>query len=136
MKNQNLTNGNEKNAGRKPGSSNKLTKEAQENLQAILVENIGRLEKLLNSLPADERIIHLKHFAKILTKGNDETSTGIKEVIFIQLLPHFKKMGMYLNHVDQNKKVSEARQFLKMLNPQQIQEVIKDMNDRQRIKFN
>ncbi|WP_159800377.1 hypothetical protein [Flavobacterium sp. MK4S-17] len=135
MNQQNPGNGNYRNAGRKMGSSNKFTKEAQENLQAILVENFEKLERLMNALPPDERIVHLKNFAKILVKGNDETSTGVKEVIFEQLLPHYKKMGQYLSHVDPDRKIREARQYLQLLNPQQIQEIIVDMNKRQNIKM-
>lgn len=135
IRNNNLATTTQKSqGGRNLGSRNKFTKEAKQELFDALkvdLENIGK------ALPveAGERIVHLKHFAKMLTTGNDEVALEVRNILYEQLLPHFRKIGFYLPHVDQNKKVSELRQFLKMLSPEMIEEIVKDMSQRQKIRF-
>ena len=121
--------------GRKTGSQNKITKVAKSIVFDMTKEDLSKLDRGLRGLPFDERLTHLKYFAKFLAAGNDEISLAVRNIIFKELEPHFRKMGSYIGHVDQNKKISELRAFLKLLAPDKIEFILKDMNDRQRIRF-
>jgi len=137
LEKENLTNGNgvSTNLGRKTGSRNKLSKEAKQILFDALKNDLYSIDKLLNGLPNDERITHLKYFSKYLATGNDEVSNEVRTIIYEQLQPHFRRMGSYISHIDQNKKVSELRSFLKLLGTDKIEEILTDMQVRQKVKF-
>jgi hypothetical protein len=134
---ESLTNGNgvNKNLGRKTGSRNKLSKEAKQILFDALKNDLYKIDKLLNGLPNDERITHLKYFSKYLATGNDEIANEVRNIIYKQLQPHFRRMGTYVSHIDQNKKVTELRSFLKLLGTDKIEEIITDMHQRQKVSF-
>jgi hypothetical protein len=117
--------GKQSNSGRKIGSTNKLTPEAKEALYDVLESDFKRLEKLISTASFDERVIHLKYFAKLLAVGNDEVAQKTREVMFEGLEEHFKKMRFYFPHLPQNKKAIELRQFLMLQPSERIEEVFK-----------
>jgi hypothetical protein len=121
--------------GRKTGSKNKLTKEAKSILFSVLKNDLSKIDKILCGLPFNERVIHLKQFTKFLASGNDTIANDTREILYKQLKPHFNKIGIYANHIDQNKKLSELRAFLKLLGPDMIEETLNDMQVRQKVKF-
>jgi flagellin-specific chaperone FliS len=121
-------------SGRNKGNKNYLTKNAKEILYDVLKLDLERLDKLLNTQSFEERIMHLKHFSKILTTGNDEISYNVKRLIYLGLEEHYKKMKFYFPHIPHSKKIQELRQFLKLLPIHNIEEVIDDMK-KQKINF-
>ena len=122
------------NGGRNKGSKNHLNKNAREILYDVLKSDLERLDKLLYTQSFDERMTHLKHFSKMLTTGNDEISYNVKRLIYLGLEEHYKKMRFYFPHIPHSKKISELRQFLKLLPIHNIEEVIDDMK-KQKINF-
>lgn len=132
--NKNQSNLGMRNSGRKAGSKNRLSSNAKEVLYELLKDDLKRLDKLMNTQHYDERMMHLKHFSKILTTGNDKVATKSRELIFEGLQEHYKKMKFYFPHVPQEKKVGELRQFLKLLPIDNIEDVIQDMK-KQNISF-
>ena len=126
---------NQRNAGRNIGSKNKLGEDSRESLKDLFKDDFQQLYKVINSIPHGERIIHLKHLFKLLTRKEDIITDELREVAYNSLKPHYQKIGFYFPHLDNNKKVSELRMFLQMLSPSMIEEVLKDMKERQKFKF-
>lgn len=109
--------------GRKLGSKNKLSPEAREALFELLESDLKRIDKLILSGSYEERVIHLKHFAKLLTNRNDAIALETRELIFTGLKEHYEKLNTYFPHVRPENKSSELRQYLKLLDKDQIDKV-------------
>ena len=108
---------------------------SKEALLNIIESHFKNLDKDLKKMSLEDRQMQLKHYAKILTAGDDAISQRTKEVLFEGLEGHYKKMRFYFAHISQEKKVGDLRQFLKLLSPEKIQEVLTNMNENQNIRF-
>ncbi|GLB52771.1 hypothetical protein NBRC110019_18110 [Neptunitalea chrysea] len=121
-------------AGRKKGSTNRLNQNAKDALFDVLNPSLKDLNKRLNSLEPNERVMVLKGFAKMLAVGDDEVAQKTRKLIYEGLEEHFKKLKFYFPHVPQEKKITELRQFLSLLPIQNIEEVVESMKN-QNIRF-
>ncbi|AWM14644.1 hypothetical protein DI487_12790 [Flavobacterium sediminis] len=113
--------------GRKLKSTNKLTKNAKQELFQAFKEDFVGLEKSFAYLPMDERFVGLKSIIKILCAGNDKVSIKTKEIVYESLNREFKMLKFYINQLPQNKKATELRQYLFCLDKEQIEEVFRTM---------
>lgn len=126
-----MSNSNKNNAGgRKKGIGNKYTTETRKILLDILgSEYLKKIDKLINDVSFDKRLTALKPFAKILCSENDEVGKQTREMIFEGLKEHFtrNRFRSYFNLLDDNKKITEMRQWEQMLTKEQIEELTKGL---------
>ena len=118
---------NKSSGGRKKGSRNVLSKQVKELLFEALENDLKNLDKLMRTPNPDERIMHLKHFSGLIAKGDDQIAIDTRKLIFEGLESHYKKMNLYFNHVPQQKKMSELRQYLKLLPEQKRKSIIENL---------
>ena len=119
--------GTENNArgGRKAESFNKLSKEAKESLLEAFENDLQKLDKLFGYIPMNERFVGMKPVVKMLCTGSDEVSIKTKELIYESLKREFNMLKFYINHLPQEKKAIELRQYLFCLDKEQIEEIFK-----------
>lgn len=113
--------------GRKKGSRNVLSIKVKELLFEALEDDLKNLERLMRTPHPDEKIMHLKHFSGLIAKGNDPIAIETRKLIFEGLESHYKKMKLYFNHVPQQKKASELRQYIKLLPERKRESIIENL---------
>lgn len=116
-----------KNLGRIKNTTNKLDKQTKEILLGGLEPHLKDLGRNLHKLDFEERLIAIRHFSKILAVGDSEIANTVKEVIWEGLKEHFNKMKFYFPHLPHSKKISELRQFMKLIPDKNQRDVIVKM---------
>ena len=121
---------NSKIRGRQQGSKNRMTQRTKQYLGEAISPHIKEVFKNINALDPEQRIrILIKCLPYFLSKGKvSDEETEVQKILYEQLLPHYKKIDIYFNHLPLEEKGKVLVQLLKMLTPQQISAVAPIIN--------
>jgi hypothetical protein len=114
-----------KNKGRGKGNRNRLTMETKQQLSEFALEELQKLWKHFPALETDKKVRALLKFAPyFLSKGSaTKEEVELQAILFEVLLPHYKRMGTYLNHIPVEDRFEVLVQFLKLFTPEQAKQI-------------
>jgi hypothetical protein len=114
------------NKGRKAGSKNRFTQETKEDLSNTMLPHIQGMLKSINGTSPEKRInTLLKFMPYFLTKGTiSGNEAEVQAIVFNQLFPHYNKMGIYFNHLPNEKKADFLAKVIKLITPEQVSKLI------------
>lgn len=114
-----------KKKGRGLGNRNRLTNETKEQLADFALEELQKLWKYFPALETEKKVSALLKFAPyFLSKGSaTKEEVELQAILFEALLPYYRRLGTYLNHIPQEKRFQVLTQFLKLFTPEQARQI-------------
>jgi len=115
---------NNRNAGRKLGSKNKINQDLKKEFTSIFLKKIEPSLKNFYTMDNEKRVrLLIDMLPYVLPKGNlTYEESKIQNILIEKSLPFYRNFQSYLNHIPPDKKAQILLNLVKQLNPTSTQQ--------------